>query len=256
MPIKTNLQSLTSRRQKYKQEITLLSHGYKNQTAWPDGKIMVYPWDNAIDNYLLENIRRLSRQEMTIGLLRVCCDLNGGSVDEFISDEIMTVLLVSRALSTDGVVVYTASCPYCGAKKQEQVKVPAELEKVGEKTPDYPGFDLITLPLIKDVVKISPLTVKDERDIINRGDDKKKVVPDTELRTVMRVVDINEGKPDTLEELVTWYRALHTRDSKFLEDKGRELTPHLNTNIQHICDEPDCGRKFVFPLTFDQEFFR
>jgi hypothetical protein len=256
MPIKTNLKSLTPRRQQYKREITLLSHGYNNPTAWPDGKITVYPWDNAIDQWLIENVRKNSRQELVYGLLKHCCDLNGGPVDDFVADEINVVLLVSRALSSDGVVLYTSMCPFCGTKKNEQIKVPDELQKVGEKTADYPGFDTVTLPAVQDVIKLRPLLVKDEKLIINREDDQKKVIPDSELRTMMRVVTINDSKPDTLDELAAWYRALHAKDAKFLDDKGREITPHLNTNIPHVCDDQECGRKFTFPITFDQEFFR
>jgi len=256
MPIKTNLKSLTPRRQQYKREITLLSHGYNNPTAWPDGKITVFPWDNAIDQWLVDNVRKQNKQELVYGLLRHCCDLNGGNIDDFVADEINVVLLVSRALTTDGVVVYTAVCPFCGYKKQEKLKVPDELEKVGEKTQDYAGFDEITLPVCEDKVKLRPLLVRDEKLVINREDDKKKVIPDAELRTIMRVVSIGEGKPDSLEELVTWFRALHAKDAKFLEDEGRRITPHLNTNIPHVCDEADCGRKFTHPVTFDQEFFR
>lgn len=256
MAIKTNLKSLTPRRQHYKREITLLSHGYSNQTAWPDGKLTVYPWDNAIDQWLIDNVRRLGKQELIYGLLGHCCDLNGGSVDDFVADEINTVLLVSRALSTDGVVQYASLCPFCGAKKQEQIRVPDELGKIGEKTAYYTGYDSVTLPDSTDEVKLRPLLVKDERMIMSRPDDQRKAVSDSELRAVMRVVAINDSKPDTLEELVIWYRALHAKDAKCLEDKGREITPHLNTNIPHVCDDPDCGKKFSHPLTFDQEFFR
>ena len=256
MPIRTNLKSLTPRRQVYKREITLLSHGYSGPSAWPDGKLTVYPWDSAIDQWLIDNVRKQSKQELVYGLLRRCCDLNGGKIDDFVADEINVVLLVSRALSTDGVVVYTAICPFCGSKKQEQIKVPDELEKVGEKTADYAGFELITLPVSTDIVTLRPLLVKDEKMIMNREDNEKKFVPDPELRTLMRIMTIGDGKPDTLEELVTWFRALHPKDSKFLEDEGRRITPHLNTNIPHLGDDAECGRKYIQPVTFDQEFFR
>ena len=256
MAIKTNLKSLTPRRQQYKQEITLLSHGYNNPTAWPDGKLIVYPWDNAVDQWLIDHVRKLNKTELVYGLLRHCCDLNGGKIEDFVAEEINVVLLVSRALSTDGVVVYTSMCPFCGAKKQERIKVPDELEKVGEKKADYPGFDEITLPTVSDKVKLRPLLVTDEKLIVERGEEQKKAVPDAELRTLMRVIEINGTKPDTQEELVTWFRALHSKDAKFLDDEGRRLTPHLNTNIPHVCDEAECGRKFTHPITFDQEFFR
>ena len=120
----------------------------------------------------------------------------------------------------------------------------------------YPGYDVIELPVVKDVVKIRPLLVADERSIASRTEENRAAVPDTELRPLMRVVSINDTKPDTLDELVVWFRALHASDAKFLEDKGREITPHLNTAIPHICDERDCNQRFSFPLTLDQEFFR
>lgn len=256
MPIKTNLKTLAPRRQTYKREIQLLSHGYNDPAAWPDGKLTVFPWDDAIDRWMIDNVRKLSKQDLVYGLLRNCADLNGGNIDNFVADEINVVLMVSRALSTDGVVVYTAICPYCGGKRQEQIKVPDELEKVGEKTADYPGCDEITLPMIQDKVTLRPLLVKDEKTILNRKDADKKTVSDAELRTIMRVVTVGEGKPETLEELLNWYRSLHPKDSKFIEDEGRRITPHLNTNLPHVCDEPDCGRHFHQNVTIDQEFFR
>lgn len=256
MPIKTNLKTTTPRRQAYKREIQLLSHGYSNPNAWPNGKLIVYPWDDAIDRWMVDNVRRLSKQELIWGLLKVCADLNGGSVDDFVADEINVVLMVSRALTTDGTVVYNATCPYCGAKKQEKLRIPDELEKVGEKSTDYPGYDDVTLPVIKDVVRLRPLLVKDEKVILGRKDEDKKMLPDTELRILMRIVSVGESAPDSLDELVRWYRALPPQDAKFLEEQGRKITPHLNTSIPHICDEPDCGQKFNQLLTIDTEFFR
>jgi hypothetical protein len=256
MPIKSNLKSLVPRRQQYKREIELLSHGYNDQTAWPGGKLTVYPWDDATDRWMIENVRKLNKQDLVYGLLRICCDLNGGNIDNFVADEINVVLMVSRALTTDGVVVYNATCPQCGAKKQEEIKVPDQLGKIGEKTADYVGYDEITLPMVRDKVKLRPLLVKDEKTIIGRKDADKKALSDAELRTIMRVVSIGDGNPETLDELVQWYRALHAKDSRFLEDEGRRITPHLDTNIPHICDEPDCGHKFIQSLTIDQEFFR
>src|SRR5574337_1222629 len=256
MPIKTNLKSLTPRRQIYKREIQLLSHGFSNPTAWPDGKLTVFPWDDAIDRWMVENVRKLQKQELLYGLLQVCADLNGGKVDDFVADEINVVLLVSRALTTDGVVVYNSVCPFCGTKKQEQIKIPDELEKVGEKSSDYQGYDDIELPVVKDSVRLRPLLVRDEKTIIGRKDSDKRAIPDGELRTLMRIVTVGGQKPDTLEELVNWYRALAPKDAKFLEDQGRLITPHLNTSIPHVCDEPECGRNFTQLLTIDTEFFR
>lgn len=255
MTIKTNMSTMTPRRQQFKREIILLSHGFSNKAAWPDGKITVYPWDSEIDQYLVKEGRKLTKQQLATGLIEHLCELNGGKVENLVADEVQTILLVARALSSDGIVVYTSACPApgCGAKRQEKIKVPDELEKVGEKSDTYPGYDEITLPVSKDVVHLRPILVKDERIIENRLQEQKETISDILLRLLMAVVSVNGGQPDVLEELVTYYRALPPKDAKFLEEQQIQLSPHLNTRIMHSCDE--CGKVFSQMLTFDQEFF-
>ena len=248
------MKSLIPRRQAFKREITLLSHGFSNRTAWPGGKITVYPWDSEIDEYLIETARKTSRQQLVFGLLAKLCDLNGSKVDDFVADEVQTVLLVARALSMEGLVRYTSQCPFCAKKKIEQIKVPAELERVGEKPDDYPGYDDITLPECKDVVRIRPLLVKDEKIIEDRSVEQKALISDTRLRLLLPIVTINDSMTNMIDELVAYFKALHPRDAKFIEDEEKRLSPHLNTNIPHMCD--DCGKEFKHLLSFDQDFFR
>jgi hypothetical protein len=254
MPIKTNITNKTPRRQLFKKEITLMSRGFSNPAAWPGGKLTVYPWDTEVDEYLIEQARKSSRQQLVYGLLNKLCDLNGGKIEEFVAEEVNTVLLVARALSTEGIVNYTSECPMCAKKRVETIKVPDELEKVGEKPTDYPGYDDITLPVSKDVVRLRPLLVKDELIIEQRDDAQRRLVSDTRLRMLMPIVSVNEGKPDTLEELVNYIRILHPNDVQYLEQQQKKLTPHLNANVPHKCD--DCGKEYTHLLSFDQQFFR
>ena len=257
MPIKTNLKSLTPRRQAFKKAIMLPSHGFSNPTAWPDGQITVYPWDSSVDDFLLEANRKSSaRQNVLFELVGKLCDLNGGQLDDFVADETNIILLVSRALAQDNTITYTSVCPYCNAKEQERVKVPDELEKVSEKKPGYPGFDLITLPECKDVVKVRPLLIKDERIIMERPALERTKISDNTLRNLMRVVTINDSTADKLAELQEWYEALPPKDARYLEEQSRELSPHLNTVLVHTCAKQDCNREFRHNLTFDQDFFR
>jgi hypothetical protein len=254
MAIKTNLPSLTPRRQEYKREIILPSGGFSNPKAWPAGRLTVFPWDTQTDEYLIENARKANKQQIIYGLLQQLCYLNGASVDDFVSDEIPAILLVARSLSTGGTVAYTSQCPYCNKRTGETIKVPDELERLGEKKPDYVGSDLITLPQSQDVLRIRPLLVKDEKIILDRTDEQRAAISDTSLRLLMPIVSINDSKPDTLEELNTYFHALPPKDARFLTDEERRLTPHLNTVLPHVCD--DCGREFKHNLSFDQDFFR
>jgi hypothetical protein len=254
MPIRTNLKSLAPRREQHKREIVLLSKGYTSPNTWPGGRITVYPWDNEVDEWVAENLRRLTKEEFVFNLVAKCCNLNGGSIENFISDEINLILLVSRARLTNDRIRYLSVCPFCSHKKEETVLIPDELEPLGVKPDDYPGYDTITLPEITDVVKLRPLTVKDERMVVGRLELERKALSDATLRTVMRLVFVNDTKPDTLAEAVQWYRALSPADAKFFDDEGRRLTPHLNTAIPHKCDE--CAREFKHVLDFSTEFFR
>jgi len=257
MAIKTNLKSLAPRRQAFKKVISLPSHGFSNPTAWPDGQITVYPWDNTVDDFLLANSRKTSgKQNILFDLVALLCDLNGGKLNDFVADETNIILLVSRALSQDNTIVYTSVCPFCNAKEQEHVKVPDELEKVSEKMPGYPGFDIITLPDCGDVIKVRPLLILDERTVLERPSEDRDKVSDGVLRTLLRVVTINDSRPDKLSELKEWFDALPPKDARYLEEQARELSPHLNTVLRHICANPNCNREFRHNLTFDQDFFR
>lgn len=248
------MQSKTPRRQAFKKAITLPSHGFSSPKTWPGGKITVYPWDSDIDEFLIEQSRKTTRQQLVYGLLGKLCDLNGAKVDDFVADEVQIILLVARALSTEGIVTYTSECPACGAKSQEKVKVPDDLQVVGEKKDDYPGYDDVPLPICKDVIRLRPLLVKDEQLIEGRTPDQKTKVSDARLRTMLPIVTINDSKADSLDELLEYMNVLHPTDLKTLESKEKELSPHLNANFRHKC--ADCGKLFDHALSFDQDFFR
>jgi hypothetical protein len=256
MPIKTNLKDLgIPSREKFKQEITLLSHGYVAPTALPDGKITVFPWEHDTDDWMLEESKKSDRKNILFNLFPRLCNLNGCDPMNFVVGDMNTVLLVSRAINNANVIEYQAVCPYCRATSRAEVKVPDELEKVGEKSAKYPGYDDITLPVSKDTVRIRPLLVRDEVTIQNR-----EVGPgfpqmsDRMAHIIAPIMQVGGGKPDSPKELVDWYTSLHPKDKKFLEDKQDDLYPHLDTKMRLVCG--DCGKRYVHNLSFNDEFFR
>jgi len=261
MAIRTNMTSLAPRREQFKKVITLLSGGAGDRIAWKDGKLTVFPWDSSIDDFILSAARKGGGRNLLFDVCEQVCDLNGGSLDNFYSDELNMVLLTSRSLTTDGYVLYKSNCPNpgCGAQADEKIKVPDELEPVAVKAADWSGYDLITLPHCGDMVQIRPLQLRDEKILLDRKADQRAILPDSILRILMHVeaVGISKetlGKPDTLEQLTIWYNALHPKDSKFLDEQERAHAPHLNTAIPHRCSA--CGKEFTHILSFDQDFFR
>lgn len=255
MAINSNQKSRVPRREAFKREITLISRGYSNPVAWPGGKITVYPWDSSVDEFLVEEASRNdNRQTLLFRLIEKLCNLNGGRLDEFVADETNTILLVARALAGGGVIKYTSTCPACRLKRQETIKVPDDLGRVGEKAADYPGFDVITLPENKDVLEISPLLIGQEINIIERGPEEKALMSDGVARLAMRIRSVGGGKPDTRREAAEYYLSLSPVDAKYFEKQAQELSPHLDTEVPHVCDA--CKKEFTHIITFDQEFFR
>lgn len=255
MAIKTNMKSLQPRRLTYKREITLLSRGFSAPQAWPDGKITVFPWDSDVDAYLLEQTKQTDKGPLLYGIIEKVCNLNGASVDQFVWGEVNALLLLARALQFNGIVEYESNCPYCGSTANETIKIPDELQPVGEKEKGYPGWDEITLPDCNDVVRIRPLLVKDQKKIDQRAKDELWAkFTERHLQIFLPVISVGDGAVDNLEEISIWYSALTPNDARYLEEKENELAPHLDSRIPHKCDK--CLRKFYHTLTFDQEFFR
>jgi hypothetical protein len=253
MPIKTNMKSLQPRRQVYKKEITLLSKGFSAPKSWPGGKVTVFPWDSEVDAFLLEKSKSNSHENLLYGILEQVCDMNGASVDQFVFSEVNSILLVSRAIQFDGTIEYQSVCPYCKTTDREVIKIPHELQPIGEKTVDYLGYDEVTMPECKDVVRIRPLLVRDQKKIESH-DDAWKDFSDRKLQILLAIVSVNDGAPDSLEEAAQWYDALSPADARDLEEKQVDLSPRLDNRLPHRCKI--CAREFFHTLLFDQEFFR
>lgn len=244
---------MAPRTETYAKKFKLVSGGYTNRKAWPDGMITVKPWDTEVDEWFV-GTQEKGEGDLMQGILERVVGWNGATVDDVPVSEMLSILLMARSLSTGGVLHYTSDCAFCHNRELETIQVPEELEKVGEKAVDYPGYDLITLPVCKDVVAIRPLLVADERTISERKPEMRAAISDAMLRKLMPVVSVNEGRPDMIDELVLWYLALPPQDARFLVEQEEELSPQLNRRIPHKCSR--CGREFWHVIKFDSDFFR
>lgn len=255
MAIVTNLTSLKPRREAYKKEITLVSGGYYNQKAFPGGKIMVYPWDSTIDSWFLTRLR----QNKDVALWEVVekvTDIGslGVKYQSMPLGDIMTVLMVARSIRSNCVINYTATCPNCNHVLADKITVPNELTKIGEKKPDYPGFEAVTLPESKDVVVIKVLTVGDEIMVSERDPERKKEIPDSEALVLASIISVGGGKPDTIQEAMTWLQALSPKDAEYLTRQRALISPQLDTAIKINCD--GCGKEYEHILDIQRDFFR
>lgn len=253
MGINTNIKDLRPRKLVYKKEFPLISGGFSMRSTFPDGIVTVYPWDTETDQYLIEEAGKGGEEKVVLGLLKRLVEFKGAPIDRFIFSEINSVLLVARALQYGGNVSYTSICPFCKNKATESLNIPFDLEPLGMKPQDYPGYDDVTLPVSGDVVRIRPLEVQDYLAIENRPE-VQKVIPDSVMHNLVPILSVGGGKPETVDEILQWYNALSPEDARYLADKELELTPRLNNQIEHTCDR--CSHPFTHALQFNQKFFR
>jgi len=237
MPLKTNITNLKPARQVYKQEITLLSKGYYNKQAFPEGKITVYPWDTDIEEWFLKRLRKPNKNRALWELSAKLAELNGCPYEDLTVGDVNTILLVARSIQRKNVVQFTSICPRCDHPDNETLKIPDELVKVAEKEANYPGYDEIVLPESKDIVRLRPLQIKDEILITDRSPKNKAELSDELAHQLIPIVSIGGGQPDNIQELVTWWHALHPLDKKYYETQQNELWPHLETSVRLRCSE-------------------
>ena len=256
MAIVTNLKSLKPRRETHKREVTLVSGGFYNQKAFPGGKITVYPWDSTVDGWFLDRLRQPNREKALWEVIEKVTDIAnlGVKYQDMLGGDIMTILLVSRSIRNDCVLQYTARCPKCDKSYTDKIVVPDELAKIGEKKPDYPGYEEVTLPDTKDKVVMKVLFIRDELLVADRSPEAKKEVPENEALVLSSIISVGGGRPETIQEAQTWLRALSSKDETFLATARAQMSPQLDTSIKILCD--GCGEEYEHALDINRDFFR
>ena len=257
VPIKTNLTDLRPSRGRYTRQIKLLSGGQINGDNFPDGMITVFPWDNSVDEWIASRVRKGANKGRNVlfQVLPKICDLNGLPLSKFVSSEVMAVLMVSRSILRNDAISFTWECEECGTSGEQTVKIPGDLQRVGEKNDTWPGYDAITLPDSKDVAKMRPITVGEELAVTDRSEPERKATcSDTVARILAGLVAVNDGKPDSAKEALTWFNALSPADQDYLITEYDKTQPQLGTTIQMKCDS--CEHEFNHTLRLDTDFFR
>ena len=254
MAIKTNLTSMEPSRERLKRTIRLISGAYYARDRFPDGAITVFPWSTATDAWMMEQFQHNNRPTILWEVAEKLCDLKGLPVGSITVGDAYTILLVARAVRSKNVLTYTSKCPGCSETATEHIAVPDGLEKVAEKALNYAGYDEITLPESRDVVRLRPLFVKDSVSIAERSPEQKAAIPDVLASTLCCIVSVGGGAPESYSELAEWHAALDPVDVDFIEREQNRLTPRLNQTIPHQCNS--CKTRFSHTLRFDQEFFR
>jgi len=257
MAINTKMKDLRPSKERYAKKIRLLSGGKINGEAFPDGALTVFPWDNGVDDWIQTRLSKGALRGRTIlfSVLPRVCNLGTCPLEKFVASEVMGVLMIARSILRNDTVIFETECPQCNHKAENKIKVPEQLERIGEKKADWPGYDVILLPDCGDEVKVRPITVGEELAVIDRTETQRnQTCSDVVARIIAGIVSINESKPDNAKEAITWFQALPPIDADYLINEFDKAQPQLS-NVVHVqCDE--CGRSFDHSLRLNEDFFR
>lgn len=259
MAIQTKLKSLVPAADALKRELVLISGGYTVREECPGGKITVFPWDSEVSEWVVEQAEKDgSGTQFSAAVVGRVTKLPAKTVDKLVASELLVIMLVSRALTSDGSLRYQAKCPHCGyLHPHSSIKVPEQLGVVGKKPENYPGYDTLILPAAQDEIKVRPLTVRDvaliEEDVqFNKASGLSR----NSLNTMASIIEVGGGRPDSREELLTYFKALAPSDREWLTMKlNNEINPGLDVRIPHTCDKPSCKRDFTYNLGLNYDFF-
>jgi len=254
MPIRTNLTDLSPAAQRFKSDIILPSGGYSNPTAFPGGKLTVYPWDIPTSEWM-STANKGNQVGFMVGLAARVTHLPLDVVRTLVSSELPLIMMVSRALTfVENKITYTAVCPFCGTKQpQTTLKIPDQLEKIGEKPQGYTE-DKIILPVSKDELTVRPITAAEEEAAINR--EVRRPASDLDAVNMSAIRAVNGGTPDRIAELAQYYLALAPADIEHLVIEMANLSPGVSTGLKHECEKPTCGKIFSYNLSLMTDFFR
>ena len=265
MAINTKQTSLANARDRFKTVVPLVSGGYASMERLPSGKITVFPWDSSVSEWLAT--RDTSGEGEMHTLAALASKVTGVKVDGLRclpEGEISMIVMVSRALAfNEQRVIFKPRCPHCGKPQPDaSVRVPDDLEVLGQKPSDYPGYEpAFTLPVNTDELVIRPLLVGDVLDLEDRLTDRSdplmpKDVTELQFRLVSSLVSVGGGKPDNAVEALSYVRSLHPEDTDAWAAKLIAASPSLSSVVKCKCENESCGLPFTHNLNLRRDFFR
>jgi hypothetical protein len=255
MAINSSIQDFRPTREKFSTTIPLVSGGFSVREFFPTGEIKVFPWDTQMDEWAVSNKKAITTPMLAIQILKRCAALGKCPPERFCIGDAMAIMMVSKALRSNGAFVHRPKCTACGFEHPEDTfYIPNSLEIIGKKDLDYKGTDDFTLDDCLDVVTVRPLLINDYLRVENRNEVEKLALSDDHALNIWPIVAIGGGKPDSLDEASLWYNALTPADQVQFNQAVSDFSPHLSDEIKYQCDK--CSADFVVQIPNEREFFR
>lgn len=280
MALKTNLKQL----ELPYLEVLLPSKGAPYRTPehpFPD-KVRVKPFSWATEAVLLGNALPIEKHEAILSLV---VEADGEKVDGsmWVDGDYQFIMAVARSLTYGDDYRFVAVCPACERQEKAVFKVPdqlpvRQLDVSGSMptTEDVGKYLEIVLPFTKDRVQWRFLSLGEERkimvDTMSRIKDLTKNAPASEaasqreraeaafvadvrkLKYASRIVSVNGGKPDSIQESVDYVTSLPGQDFYELQEAIEGKSFGIITTYPVICD--GCGYAWDAHFPLESEFFR
>ena len=181
-------------------------------------------------------------------------------VDDLLVGDKNALIVASRITGYGREYNVNVTCPFCGANQEHlfdlhaaEHKFPENLEELGVTKTDSGTF-LIELPKTKLNAEVRLLTGKDEKDLSQREEKRKKLKLDEETLTGQLkklIVSVN-GNTDA-GVINDFVENMPAADSRHLRNVYADITPNVNLDREITCQE--CGVENEIVIPFSAQFF-
>jgi hypothetical protein len=245
-------------------EILLPSAGYPYQDHIPGGRLLINAFDWDAERTLFKGVSEPGNKEMLRYVEvanHICHFPKGFTAENLLEGDLQYILLEGRSLSYGEDYKFTTTCPECKKDEEANVKVPAHLP-CNRFPSDFSGVAHLTTTE-SNIVGVRFLTAREEMDCENltRQRIAKKVIEKNRYeddlaltRLCKHIVSVNDGKPDSLEELRKWVKSIRVTEKSEILAFINHIAPGVNYRLEMECPECHSSYKILMPIGAD--FFR
>jgi len=237
-------------------EFILPSGGYPYKGKLPEGRITVYAFNFDAEQVLAGDGDGASKMN---GVIPYICNLPEGlEVSDLLAPDQFYILLAARSLSFGASYSFSTSCPACDKPEKHTFTLPEGLP-INRVEESFEGYHTFTLPDSQDVVKVRFLTVGDDLSVDAAAKQFKMNArdpgdPGYKFRLAKHVVSVNDGLPESLQEVVAYLSELDGKDPQVFKREIETNQPGVPPLLTIQC--PSCSEQYEIPFKMTQEFFR
>jgi len=192
-------------------------------------------------------------------LIKSCITDKTVDVDSFISGDRNALMIAIRCTGYGAIYKPEMECQSCKAKQVKEFDLGQLAIKELEEAPLREGVNEFgfTLPVTKATVTFKMLTGKDEEELVNTQERKKKVMGPQQLDTLVsdqiKASILSVNNVTDRNKLAFFVDNMPGRDSLALRDKMRTIQPGIDMTQLFECEHCEHSEEVQIPI--GMEFF-